>query len=67
MKIIDGVLYEYLGDGVYACYDGYGIWLRTNDHREHLCTDKVYLEPAVLESLNKFISKAEEKKNDLCK
>lgn len=23
---------EYLGDGVYAIFDGYGIWLHANDH-----------------------------------
>lgn len=46
--------HDYIGDGVYAEFDGYGIWLRANDHRDHLCTDKIYIEPDVLESLNQF-------------
>ena len=45
---------DYLGDAVYAEFDGYGVWLRANDHREKFCTDKVYLEPPVLEALNRF-------------
>lgn len=43
---------SYLGDGVYAIFDGYGIWLHANDH-EHP-TDRVYLEPEVLQSLLDF-------------
>lgn len=44
----------YIGDGVYAEFDGYGIWLRTGSHRDELCTDKIYLEPDILASLNDF-------------
>ena len=47
--------YSYLGDGVYAFFDGYGIWLRTGHHEEHKCDDKIYIEPSVYLSLNKFI------------
>ncbi len=47
--------YSYLGDGVYAFFDGYGIWLRTGDHREELCDNKIYLEGDVFLSLNKFV------------
>ena len=54
MDIIDGRPHSYLGDGVYASFDGYGIWLRANDHREDRCTDKIYLEPEVLIALNRF-------------
>ena len=43
---------EYLGDGVYAIFDGRGIWLHANDMKAP--TDKVYLEPSVLESLFGF-------------
>jgi len=43
---------SHLGDGVYAIYDGYGIWLHTNDHR--FPTDRVYLEPEVMVALDKF-------------
>lgn len=49
--------YSYLGDGVYSFFDGYGIWLRTGHHDENLCDDKIYLEPDVLFSLNKFDKK----------
>jgi hypothetical protein len=40
------------GDGVYAIFDGYGIWLHTNDHRNP--TDRIYLEPKVLTALVEF-------------
>lgn len=51
---------EYLGDGVYAVFDGYGIWLHANDHKSP--TDRVYLEPQVMEALVRFEkhSKSEE-------
>jgi len=42
----------YLGDGVYAIFDGFGIWLHTDSHCEP--TDKVYLEPNVLQGLIRF-------------
>lgn len=41
----------YLGDGVYAHFDGYGINLSVNDHRN---PPVVCIEPAVLEALNRF-------------
>ena len=41
----------HLGDGVYAEFDGYGINLRVNDHRNPVA---VYLEPEVFEALVKF-------------
>ena len=50
---------EYLGDGVYAIFDGFGIWLHANHHE--FPTDKVYLEPEVLEALNNFQNRAIEK------
>ncbi len=43
---------EHLGDGVYAIFDGFGIWLHANHHENP--TDRVYLEPSVLEALNRF-------------
>lgn len=43
---------SYLGDGVYAIFDGYGIWLHANSHSNP--TDKVFLEPQVLEALINF-------------
>jgi hypothetical protein len=49
---------DYLGDGVYAIYDGFGIWLHANDHKNP--TDKIYLEPSVLNALNNFNKRMEE-------
>lgn len=43
---------DYLGDGVYALFDGYGIWLHANDHENP--TDKIYLEPEVFKALIRF-------------
>ena len=40
----------YLGDGVYATYDGYGMTLTANVPT----TDKIYIEPAVLSALQMF-------------
>lgn len=45
---------SYLGDGVYAIHDGFGIWLHAN-HHEHP-TDRIYLEPSIMDSLEKFDS-----------
>lgn len=44
----------YLGDGVYASFDGYHIWLHVGDHRNKAV---VALEPAVIESLNRYYEK----------
>lgn len=43
---------EYLGDGVYAAFDGYQIELRANHHETP--TDRVFLEPEVMDKLIKF-------------
>jgi len=43
---------SYLGDGVYAIFDGFGIWLHANDHE--VPTDRVYLEPDVFRALLEF-------------
>jgi hypothetical protein len=42
----------YLGDGVYAEWDGHGIELRVNDNINP--TDICYLEPAVMKALIDF-------------
>ena len=47
---------EYIGDGAYAIFDGYGIWLHANDL--HSPSDKVYLEPEVLAALERFYRRA---------
>lgn len=38
---------EHLGDGVYASFDGYQIWLAVNDHHHKV----VALEPGVMAEL----------------
>ena len=35
----NGVSWDYLGDGVYAGWNGYCIWLHANDHKNP--TDKI--------------------------
>lgn len=41
----------YLGDGVYATFDGYQIWLGINDHDS---PPVVAIEPAVYEALQQY-------------
>ena len=55
MNEYNGMPAEYLGDGVYALWDGYGVWLHANDHATP--TDRIYLEPEVLKALNQFVIK----------
>ena len=45
----------YLGDGVYAIFDGCGVLLKANS-LEHP-TDQVYLEPAVFTALTHFMER----------
>lgn len=45
---------QYLGDAVYARFDGYQIVLTTSSHLEAEATNRIYLEPAVLDALFKF-------------
>ena len=47
---------DYIGDGVYAGYDGMGIWLHVGSH--DFPTDKVYLEDFVFGALIKFAKRA---------
>ena len=41
---------QYLGDGVYASFDGYQIWLAANHHENKV----VALEPEVFQSLIRY-------------
>lgn len=43
----------YLGDAVFASYDGYHVWLRTGDCNEQ----RIALEPSVLAALVAFAAK----------
>jgi len=51
----------YLGDGVYGEWDGFHFILRTGDHRDDKCDNKIYLEESVLinflEWTQKIVSK----------
>lgn len=46
--------WTHLGDGVYAMFDLYGVWLHANDHR--FPTDRIYLEHAVIKNLDLFLN-----------
>ena len=50
---------SYIGDGVYAIYDGHGIWLHTGSHDKP--DQRVYLEPEVFISLVRFAESIETK------
>lgn len=42
---------EYLGDGLYASFDGFGFWLRApREGGDHV----VYLEPFVLDAFRRY-------------
>lgn len=44
---------EYLGDGVYAAFDGYQVWLTTENGIE--TTNSIALEPAVYAALERYV------------
>lgn len=54
---------EYLGDGVYASFDGYHIWL---DLRGQDNTTRIALEPQVLKALVQFRDRIEEVMREAC-
>jgi len=41
---------KYLGDGVYASFDGFQIWLAANDHNNKV----IAIEPAVMTELIRY-------------
>lgn len=47
----------YLGDGVYANFDGYYLVLTTEDgkHTSNTISNTIYLEPTVIEALKHYI------------
>jgi hypothetical protein len=54
---------EYIGDSVYAEWDGYGVVLTTeNGFRP---TNRIYLEPGVVAALAKFIREAHDERCEL--
>jgi hypothetical protein len=46
---IIGELKEYLGDGVYASFDGWQIWLHTERESGHI--ERIALDPATFDAL----------------
>ena len=48
---------EYLGDGVYASFDGFQIWLAANHHKNVV----IALEPSVFDALIAYREKLIEK------
>ena len=48
---------EYIGDGAYAHFDGYSIWLTTSDG--YTDTNKVCLGPPVLRSFLEYVEKVQ--------
>lgn len=46
--------HSYLGDGVYVEWDGMHFVLRTGDHRDSHCDNKIYLEASILDGLDQF-------------
>jgi hypothetical protein len=52
---------EYLGDSVYAQFDGYGITLTTENGLPTDPSNAIFLEPAVLVALERFVKILERK------
>ncbi len=55
---------EYIGDAVYAEYDGFGVMIytdRSGGPYGGMRRDWIYLEPAVLAALNEFVKRMERK------
>jgi len=55
-------IYDHLGDGAYVEFDGYNIILKANHHEYP--TDKVCLEPQVLENFLNFIKRVRNEINN---
>lgn len=50
---------EYLGDGVYASFDGYHVCIAVNHHENKV----VALEPAVIVRLNEYVERLKKEAN----
>jgi len=48
---------EYIGDSVYAEYDGYSVKLTTENGLPSDPSNTIFLEPEVLQSLNYFVER----------
>ena len=47
----------YLGDSVYASFDGYHVWLTTENGRPDDPSNRIALEPQVIDALNLYIER----------
>jgi len=47
---------QYIGDGVYVSWDGYGITM-TTENGSAFPTNIIYLEPSVFETLQEYFKK----------
>lgn len=47
---------RYIGDGVYAQFDGYNVVLTTGSHLEHKRDQLICMEPEVIESFTRYIA-----------
>lgn len=56
--------HEYLGDAVYAEWNGEHYILRTGDYRDRLCEDIIYIDLSVMDALIKFKSRIESRINN---
>ena len=56
-----GEFEEYLGDRLYADFDGYQICLSANDRASGSPTDEVYLKPGVIGNLLTYIKTLQKK------
>jgi len=52
----------YLGDGVYVLYDGYQIWLTTEDGTK--VTNRIALEPGTYVALTEYVEQLRNKTED---
>ena len=53
---------EYLGDGLYAKFDGYQIYLMANSHTEP--TDTVVLDPHTLRAFMRYVKMLNEEQEE---
>lgn len=51
---------EYLGDSVYASFDGYHVWLTTENGYPDDPRNQIALEPPVLNALHGYVRRLEE-------
>lgn len=53
---------SYLGDGVYACFDGHHVVLTVENGIQ--TTDAIYLDPHVLEALQRYVMNLKKASSD---